>query len=262
MQLGKSMTPVVGLLTFQSVENVSGQKPACMMRSTMSHRRWPFCPLPTSNQTPAGGKHGKDFASVVDDTVGRRREHMRDDIAALEQSDKLGQRRDRLAHVNHHRQAEARGHFLRAIQHLEIVLAGDISRQPRLDADDEVAVLRNRVLRRADVGPRNVHRVAFGQDAGATDVDQHAAPLRRRLRDGNRVADVIGPLRSRVDPPGHAIRKAQPRTLCGSSGVRVDVDQPGTTSLPLASMVSAAAVVMLASTRAMRVPAIATSRIA
>ena len=46
------MTPVVRLVLFPSVENVSGQKPACMTRSTMSHLRWPVRPLATSNHTP------------------------------------------------------------------------------------------------------------------------------------------------------------------------------------------------------------------
>ncbi len=119
--------------------------------------------------------------------------------------DELGKRRDGLPHVDHHGQAEGGGHFLRAPKHLVIVLARDIPRQPRLDADDEVAVLRDRVARRIDIRALQVHRVAFGQDAGAPDVDQHAALLRRRSRDGNRVADVIGALRSRIDPPGHAV---------------------------------------------------------
>ena len=52
MQLGRSMTPVVGLFVFQSVENVSGQKPAFTMAPTVSHLICPVCPFPTSNQTP------------------------------------------------------------------------------------------------------------------------------------------------------------------------------------------------------------------
>ena len=46
------MTPVVRLFVFQSVENVSGQKPAFMIAPMVSHRMWPVWPLPTSNQTP------------------------------------------------------------------------------------------------------------------------------------------------------------------------------------------------------------------
>ena len=99
----------------------------------------------------SGGQHfGQDAAVVVDDAVGRRREHVGDDVAALEQIQKLRQRRDRLPHVDHHRQIEGRcADLLRAPQHLVIVRAGDVARQPRLDADDEVAVLRDRVARRA-----------------------------------------------------------------------------------------------------------------
>ena len=52
MQLGRSTTPVCRLLVFQSVENVSGQKRAFMIASTVSHLMWPVWPLPTSNQTP------------------------------------------------------------------------------------------------------------------------------------------------------------------------------------------------------------------
>ena len=52
MQLGKSTTPVVRLFVFQSVENVSGQKPAFMIRSMVSHRMCPVCPFPMSNHTP------------------------------------------------------------------------------------------------------------------------------------------------------------------------------------------------------------------
>ena len=52
MQLGRSITPVVRLFVFQSVENVSGQKPAFMIAPMVSHLMCPFWPLPMSNQTP------------------------------------------------------------------------------------------------------------------------------------------------------------------------------------------------------------------
>ena len=52
MQFGMSTTPVCLLVGFQSVENVSGQKPAFMIAPTVSQRMWPVRPLPTSNQTP------------------------------------------------------------------------------------------------------------------------------------------------------------------------------------------------------------------
>ena len=91
-----------------------------------------------------------------------------------------------------------------------------------------------------DIGAVEVHRVAVGQDAGAPDVDQHAAGLRRRLGDGNRVVDVIRALRSRVDESGHAVREAQRRArLPRAAWVWMSI-RPGTTILPRASMVSAA----------------------
>ena len=85
---------------------------------------------------------------------------------------------DGLPHVNHHRQVEGAGHLLRTPKHLVIVLAGDIARQPRFHADDEIAVLGDGVARRGHVGADEIHRVAFGQDAGAPDVDQNASLLR------------------------------------------------------------------------------------
>ena len=184
MQLGKSMTPVVRLFAFQSVENVSGQKPAFMMRvdRVPSH----MAGLPVADVEPdaaaARRQHlRQDVAAVVDDAVGRRREHVRDDVAALQQIDQLGKRRDRLAHVDHHRQIEGAGDLLRAPQHLVVVRAGDVARQPRLDADDRSrGSSRSRRAPRATSARAEVHRVAVGQDAGAPDVDQHAARLRRR----------------------------------------------------------------------------------
>jgi hypothetical protein len=52
MQFGKSTTPVVLLITFQSVEKLSGQKPVFIIFSTVSQRICPVMPLPTSNHTP------------------------------------------------------------------------------------------------------------------------------------------------------------------------------------------------------------------
>jgi len=123
--------------------------------------------------------------------------------------------------VDHHGQAEGAGHFLRAPKHLVIVGPGHIPRQPRLDTDNEVAVLGDGVVRRTDVGALEVHRVAFGQDAGASDVDQHAALLRRRSRDANRLADAIGPLRSRIDPPSYTVLQHEAGSLGGARGMCV-----------------------------------------
>ena len=76
----------------------------------------------------AGGHHlRQNVPVVVDDAVGRRRKHVRDDIAGFEQREKLGQRRHGLAHVDHHGQLERRGHFLRAPEHLKIVRAGHVA---------------------------------------------------------------------------------------------------------------------------------------
>ena len=224
MQFGKSMTPVLGLLTFQSVENVSGQKPACMMRSTVSHLRWPVCPLPMSNQTPrrrAASTSGRMWPLSSMTLFG----------GGANMCVTISPRLSRLMSLGN---GEIVWPIWIITGRLKDVATSCARRNTskslapatRLDADDEVAVLRNRVLRRADVGASKVHRVAFGQDAGAPDVDQNAALLGRRLGDGNRVADVIGPLRSRVDPTRDAIREAKPRPACGSGGVGVDVDQP------------------------------------
>ena len=53
MTLGRSTTPATDrLVVLPSVEMVSGQKPAAMTWSTMSHRTCPVRPLATSNQMP------------------------------------------------------------------------------------------------------------------------------------------------------------------------------------------------------------------
>ena len=80
--------------------------------------------------------------------------------------------------MDHQRHVEGGGHFLRSTQHLVVVLTRHRPRQPRLDADDDVAVLGDRIAQRARIGERDVHGVAIGQNAGASDIDQHAALLR------------------------------------------------------------------------------------
>ena len=62
------------------------------------------------------------------------------------------QRRIVLADVDHDRQIERRGRLLGAAQRLEVVGAGDVVRQPRLDADDDVAIARDGALRQRHVG--------------------------------------------------------------------------------------------------------------
>ena len=216
------MTCAVRPSGVQSVENVSGQKPACMTRSTMSHRRWPVRPLPTSNQTPrrrAASTSGRMRPLSSTMLFGGGANMCVTMSPGLSRSMSLRQRRDRLAHVDHHRQIEGGDDLLRAPQHLVVVGAGDVARQPRLDADDDVAVLRDGVARRADIGAAEVHGVAVGQDAGAPDVDQHAARLRRRPGDGRRLLDAIGALRSRIDEPGDAVREAERRAVLDAGGV-------------------------------------------
>ncbi len=191
MQLGRSTTPVVLLFVFQSVEKVSGQKPAFMIAPMVSHRMCPVCPLPMSNQTPRrrGREHlWKNVTAVVDDGVGRRRKEVRDDVAALQEVDQLPQRRGRLPHVNHQGQVEGACRLLCAAEHLDVVGPHDVARQPRLHADDVVAMLRDRIPGGGDIGPRKIHRVATRQDAATSDVDEDAPLLRRRSRDGNDAA--------------------------------------------------------------------------
>src|SRR5262249_4428881 len=98
---------------------------------------------------------------------------------ALEQRQNGAHRRDRLADVDHHRQVERRGRLLRAPQRLEIVAAHDVLREPRLDAEDDVAVAGDGAACQRYVGARDVDQLAAGDDAGAGDVDKGTADLRR-----------------------------------------------------------------------------------
>ncbi|MSV27171.1 MAG: hypothetical protein EXQ52_00245 [Bryobacterales bacterium] len=148
---------------------------------------------------------------------------MSDDVALLQLIEQQRQRRNRLAHMDHHRQVEGGRHFLRPPEHLNIPGPGHIPGQSRLD--DEVAVLRNRISYRADIGAVDIHGVAFGQDAGTTDIDQAAALLRRRLCDRDHVGDVIGALRSRIDPARHAVLQNHPRAPAFTAAMGVDVNE-------------------------------------
>ncbi len=63
----------------------------------------------------AGGRHVREQpALIVEDAVRRRRVHVGDDIAALEQRQDGAHRRDRLADVDHDRQIEGGGRLLGA----------------------------------------------------------------------------------------------------------------------------------------------------
>ena len=86
------------------------------------------------------GDGRQQFALRVEDAVRRRRVHVRDDVARLEEREDVGQRRFGLSHVNHDRYAQRAGDRLRAPQRFEVVLARDVLRQPRLDADDDAAM--------------------------------------------------------------------------------------------------------------------------
>jgi hypothetical protein len=77
---------------------------------------------------------------------------VRDDVAALEQRQDGPHRRVILADMDHHRQVEGRGRLLSAPQCLEIVGAGHIRGQSRLDADHDIAVARDRAARQTHVG--------------------------------------------------------------------------------------------------------------
>ena len=125
--------------------------------------------------------------------------------------------------MDHHRQAEGLGRRLGAPQRLEIVGAGDVVRQSRLDADDEVAMAPDRPARQTDVGMAEVMQFAAGRDAGSGDIDQEAAHVRQRGRVGDPLVDAVGSERSRVDPCGHAVREGDRRTA--AAGMGVDVDQ-------------------------------------
>jgi len=110
-------------------------------------------------------------ALVVEDAVHPRRIHVGDDVAALEQRKNSAQRRVILADMNHDRKIKGGGRFLGTAQRLEVVGAGDVVGQPRLDADDNVTVARDGSLRQSHAGGVDVVQFAGGRDdAGARDV--------------------------------------------------------------------------------------------
>ena len=204
MQLGKSITPLARLLVFQSVENVSGQKPAFMIAPMVSHLMWPFCPLPMSNQTP------RRLAARLRAGPGRRRprccggrgEHVSDDVAALQEREEPRERGHGLTHMDHQREAERGGEVLRPAKDLVVIRACHVAGQACLHSDDHVAVLRDRVARRADVGAGEVQRVAFGDDAEPADVDEDPGLLRCRARNSKsgRQCDPRPATRHRIQP--------------------------------------------------------------
>ena len=80
------------------------------------------------NDAPsARGRHVREqSALVVEDAIRRRRVHVGDDIAALEQREDGAHRRKRLANVDHHREIEGGGRLLSAPERFEIVGVGHV----------------------------------------------------------------------------------------------------------------------------------------
>ena len=135
-------------------------------------------------------------------------------------------RREILADVDHHRQIEGRGRFLRAPQRLEIVGIGDVFRHSRLDADDDIVMARDGATRQGNVSEVDVVQFAgWADDAAARDVHQHAADLRRSPRDGSDLIDVVCAARAGIDPACHAVLQGQRRPFLAAAGVSMDVDQ-------------------------------------
>jgi hypothetical protein len=151
--------------------------------------------------------------------------YMGDDIAALEQRQDRAHRRERLADVDHDRQIKGGGRLLRASQRFEIVGAGHVFRQSRLDADDDVTIACDRSLRQGHVGGVDVVQLAARSDAGARNIHQGAADLRRSPRDGGDLIDVVGAARAGIDPAGYAVLQGQLRPFLATAGMGVDVDQ-------------------------------------
>ena len=94
----------------------------------------------------------------------------------------------------------------------------------RLDAGNDVAVTHDRFTSETNVGTLDIHRVAFGYHAGASDIDKDAASLRGILHHINDFGDAIGALRSRIDESSHTIAKDEFRPFCHPAGVGMDVD--------------------------------------
>src|SRR5215475_13466345 len=93
-----------------------------------------------------------------------------------------------------------------AAQRFEIVGVGHVFRQSRLDADDNVAMARDRPLRQGDVGGVHVVQLAGGRDnADAGNVHQGAAQLGCCPRDGGDLVDIVRAGRAGIDPTGHAV---------------------------------------------------------
>jgi hypothetical protein len=125
MTLGKSMTPVVRDIAFQSVVKRVG--PKAQLGGALHHIPVEVTGEAVAKVKNARGSHFRDEAPLlVENAVRRRCVHVRNDVAPLEQWENGAHRRNRLADVDHHRQIERRGRLLRTTQSLKIVGAGDI----------------------------------------------------------------------------------------------------------------------------------------
>mgnify|MGYP003693777341 CR=1 FL=1 len=136
-----------------------------------------------------------------------------------------------------------------------------LARQPDLDADDPVAVLRHRAARPGRRPRPSMFNSSFGRgEAGSSDVQEGAArgSARRCARRDERV-DVVGAGRSAVDHRRDAVAHERRRRQVRAD-VDVEIDQTGRDDLPRASTSSpASAAAMFGWTARMRPPSIATS---
>jgi hypothetical protein len=118
--------------------------------------------------------------------------------------------------------------LLSAAQRFEVVGARDIVRQAGLDADNDVTIACDGGLGQRDVSSVDVVQLTAGSDdAGARDVDQAAANLRRAPGNRGDRIHIVRSARAGIDPAGHAVLQAHRRALLAAAGVGVDVDQAG-----------------------------------
>ena len=153
MTFGKSTTPVFFDAVLQSVDRVSGQKP-CFVALHHLPIEVTVDAVAEVEDDAAAARRGhvrKQPTLLVENAIGRRRIHVRDDVAALEQRQNRAHRRIILADMNHHRQIEGGSRFLRATQALEIVRFGDVVRHAHLHADDDITVACDRAAREIDI---------------------------------------------------------------------------------------------------------------
>jgi hypothetical protein len=136
------------------------------------------------------------------------------------------QRRIILSDMNHDREIEGPCDLLRTAQGFEVVDARHIVRQACLDADDHVPIALDGCLRHRHAGRVEIVQLARRcDDAGARDIDEAAADLRRAPRNRRHRVDVVCAAGAGVDPAGHPVLKAHRRAFLAAAGVGVDVDQ-------------------------------------